>query len=226
MNVSRPNRRALLTLLPVALLAACAPAAQQTQSPVSVATTVSGVSFYPAQTGLTWQYTPEGEPQGQAPYVLRVTGPTLFLNQPVTAYQLTGRGADQTWYRQVSDAGVKLLGFTKPGLTVTLNPAWTEAPAANTWRAGLTWSGRSQVQVVQGDKVVQEGAADYTYTVLEQRNVIVNGQPYQVWVVNRQIKGDLGALFPASQDYWFAPRVGDIRTPEALLLTARNFKGG
>ncbi len=47
-----------------------------------------------------------------------------------------------------------------------------------------------------------------------------------MWVVNRQITDTVGGLFPRSQEEWFTPYVGDVRTPEGLLLTDRNFTGG
>lgn len=52
----------------------------------------------------------------------------------------------------------------------------------------------------------------------------VGNATYNVFVVTRQISDDVGGLFPAAQQYWFAPFVGDVRTPEALLLTAKNFE--
>lgn len=206
-------------------LAACAP---RTQDPgkATATTSVSTVSFYPSQSGLKWSYIPEGDSLNQPPYTLSALGPTIFGDQAAFAFQLSGRGADQTWYRAVNDAGILLYGFTKPGLTVSLTPPWREAPAASAWKVGLMWQGQSQVSVIADGKVVQQGSARYSYTVTDQRSVTVNGQSYRVWVVNRQISDDLGGLFPPSQESWFAPFVGDVRTPEGLLLVGKNYKGG
>ena len=221
-----PLRAALLGLLGLSLLAlgACAPRAQ-TPGTASATTSVNAVSFYPAQGGLSWSYIPEGDQLNQPPYLLSALGATVFGNQPASAFRLSGRGADQTWYRQVNDAGILLFGFTKPGLTVNLTPPWREAPAKTDWKVGLTWEGQSKVQVIQDGKVVQEGTASYRYTVTDQRRVSVSGQGYLVWVVNRQINDDLGGLFPPSQDSWFTPFVGDVRTTEGLLLVGKNYKG-
>lgn len=210
----------------LALLGACAPAATKTAPPVQASTSVSSVSFYPRETGLTWTYLPEGEPAGGLPYTLRALGPTVFAGQAVLAFELTGRGADQTWYRQVGASGVQLLGFRKPGVTVRLAPAWTEAPAENAWRLGLSWEGRSQVTLTSDDgKVQAQGTLKYRYDVQDRRRVTTPAGTFDVWVVTRQITDDVGGLFPEAQQEWFTPFVGDVRTPEALLLTGRNFGG-
>jgi hypothetical protein len=53
---------ALLTSLAVsAVLAACAPTQQAQQAPVTANTSVSRVSFYPDQAGLSWTYLPDGD---------------------------------------------------------------------------------------------------------------------------------------------------------------------
>ncbi len=206
------------------LLGSCAP---RTADPgkAQAATSVNAVTFYPAQAGLSWTYVPEGEALNSAPYTLAVLGPTLFGDQAAVAYRFSGRGADQTSFRQVGDGGSLLLGFTKPGLTVSLTPPWREYPAANAWRVGLNWSGESQVSVLSDGKVVQEGQAQYRYTVLEKRRVSVGASARDVWVVNRQISDNVGGLFPsASQNLWYEPFGWEIRTPEGLLQVGRNYR--
>ncbi|MEF2277959.1 hypothetical protein V3W47_06570 [Deinococcus sp. YIM 134068] len=222
--------RVLLLALPlVAALGACAPAASRTAAPpVQASTPVGRVSFYPAETGLTWSYLPEGEAAGGTPYTLRTLGPTVFAGQAVLATQLTGRGADQTWYRRVDAGGVRLLGFRKPGATVRLDPAWTEAPAEGAWRVGLSWAGESRVTVTSDDGQVQaQGTLRYRYDVQDRRRVNTPAGAFDVWVVTRQITDDVGGLVagaqPQAQQLWFTPFVGDVRTPEGLLLTGRNF---
>lgn len=217
-------RRILLSLVPLTLLASCAPRVTATPTPITAQTPVNTVSFYPKETGLLWNYAPEGE-SGGSPYLLKALGPTVFGDAQVTAFQLTGRGADQTSYRQIDASGQRLLGFRKPGLSVTLNPAWQEWPAESAWKAGLSWSGQSQARLRSDDgQVDQSGTITYRYDVLEQRQVTVAGQTYRVWVINRQLQDTLGGLFPASETIWFTPYVGEVRTAESLLLIGRNFK--
>lgn len=216
--------RILLPGLALVLLAGCAPRQAPVVPPVTASTSANAVSFYPHETGLSWSYLPEGDPQNALPYVLQGMGPTIFRGQSVDAVQQAGRGALQTWYRTYSASGVKLLGFTKPGVTVALDPAWQEAPAENAWRVGLNWEGSSKITVLDdAGKVQAQGLLKYRYDVQDYRQVKLPSGTYNVWVVTRQISDDLGGLFPATQQYWFAPYIGDIRTPENLLLTGKNF---
>lgn len=219
------NRSALTVcaLATASLLGSCAPR-QTTATLITSNTQVNSVSFYPYETGLIWNYLPEGDTTKDVPYVLQTQGPTVFIGQPVIASQLTGRGASQTWYRTYDSSGVKLYGLRKPGVTVSLNPAWQEAPAQGEWRVGLHWEGSSKI-TIQDDsgKVQAQGTLTYKYDVQDQRQVQTLAGTYNVWVVTRQISDDVGGLFPAAQQYWFAPYIGDVRTPEGLLMTNKNF---
>ncbi|WP_027480485.1 hypothetical protein [Deinococcus pimensis] len=225
------GRRAARARLPLLLvpfvlaLGACAPRA--TDPGRAVATTdVSAVTYYPSQTGLSWSYLPEGAALDSSAYSLTVQGATLFGDQAAVAFRFVGRGADQTSYRQFRPDGQYLLGFTKPGVVVSLTPGWREYPQPDSLKAGLQWSGESSLQVVQDGKVVQSGVVRYRYTVLEQRPVVLTGgERLNVWVINRQIDGESGGVFPAaSQELWFAPYLGEVRTPEGLLQVARSYR--
>ncbi|GGR90815.1 hypothetical protein [Deinococcus sedimenti] len=214
---------ALLGSVLCAGLGSCAPQASAPGT-VQSSTPLSRVSFYPQETGLRWAYQPEGETAGGVPYVVQNLGPTLFGGEAVTATRMTGRGADQTWYRVADAQGVRLLGLRKPGVTVRLQPAWLEYPATEAWRVGLTWTGQSQVTLVGDDGTVKgTGTLTYSYLVQERRTVRTPGGRFDVWVVTRQISDTVGGLFPATQQLWFTPFVGEVRTPEGLLLTERNF---
>ncbi|WP_309573196.1 hypothetical protein [Deinococcus sp.] len=218
-----PLLRATLTaaLLSPALWA-CAPRAAT--GTVQSSTPVTSVSFYPHDTGLAWSYLPEGEANGSAPYMLNAKGATVYGAQAVQATQLTGRGADQTWFRTYDAAGVHLHGLNKPGVNVQLIPPWLEYPAENAWKVGLSWDGQSQVTIRGADGAVQgQGTLTYRYLVQDRRSVQTPAGTFNVWVVTRQISDTLGGLFPATQQVWFTPFVGEVRTPEGLLLTARNF---
>lgn len=212
--------RLSLTALAALALAACAPVAQAPER-ATAQTPVAAASFYPQETGLAWEYLPDGEALTRPRYRLSVQGPAEFSGQRAVAYRMEGRGTDQTWYRQVGDSGVRLLGFTKPGLVVTLNPPVQELPPAASWRPGLTWEGESELQVIQGREVVQRGRVTWRFVVLERRSVSVPAGGHEVWVVSRQLRDDVGGLFPLSEQLWFAPHVGEVRTPEGLLLVAR-----
>lgn len=219
----------LLALAPALLLglSACTPQTGGPGPTVQASTPVSAVSFYPSQVGLAWSYLPEGEPTASVPYVLRALGPNIYAGQTVQALQLTGRGADQTWYRTFSAGGVQLLGLRKPGVNVRLDPPWLEYPAEGAWKVGLTWQGASNVTLSGDDGRVQaQGTLNYSYTVQEKRRQDTPAGTFDVWVVTRQVSDTVGGLFPATQQLWFTPFVGEVRTPEGLLLVGRNFKGG
>ena len=64
---------------------------------------------------------------------------------------------------------------------------------------------------------------EYSYLVQDRRRVETPAGTFEVWVVTRQLTDTLGGLFPATQQLWFAPFVGEVRSPEGLLLTGRNF---
>lgn len=214
-------------LIPSVLLAlalvGCAPT-MSTVTEVRPSVVQSAASFYPYESGLAWSYVPQDETSAATPYVLRGEGPTIFLDQSVQAMKLTGRGADQTWYRQIDASGVRLLGFRKPGMTVALKPAWREYPSQNAWQIGLTWQGESAITVASDDgKVQAQGTLKYRYVVQDRRQVKVPAGTFDVWVVTRQITDDIGGLFPATQQLWFAPFVGEVMTPEELVMTGRNF---
>lgn len=218
-----PGRRAAL-LLGLGALTACTPRTAGPGPVVQGSTTAQSVSFYPREAGLSWSYLAEGESAGASPYTLRTLGPTLFGSQTVDATVLSGRGADQTWYRTVGEGGVRLYGIRKPGVTIRLEPPWQEFPAPGSWRLGLTWQGSSQVTILGDDgKVQAQGTLNYSYLVQEQRRVSTPAGGFDVYVVTRQISDTLGGLFPATQQLWFSPYVGEVRTPEGLLLTGRNF---
>ncbi|CAM3240642.1 hypothetical protein DESA109040_04560 [Deinococcus saxicola] len=216
-------------LVPALLLglSACTPKTSGPGPTVQTSTPVSTVSFYPSQAGLAWSYLLEGEPTSAVPYVLRTLGPSIYAGQTVQALQLTGRGADQTWYRTFSTDGVKLLGLRKPGVNVRLDPPWLEYPAESAWKVGLTWQGVSNIAISGDDgKVQAQGTLNYSYTIQEKRQQDTPAGKFEVWVVTRQVSDTVGGLFPATQQLWFTPYVGEVRTPEGLLLVGRNFKGG
>lgn len=207
-----------------ALLSGCVPRTSKPDPKVETITPVGSVSFYPREPGLTWYYLLEGDSTSSAPYTLKSLGQTVYVGQTVQSYQLTGRGADQTWFRTTSQSGVKLLGLRKPGVNVYLDPPWQEYPAENAWKAGLTWQGQSRVTVSGDDgKVQAEGTLNYSYLVQEKRRVQTPGGTFDVWVITRQMSDTVGGLFPATQELWFTPYVGEVKTPESLLLIGRNF---
>lgn len=205
-------------------LAACAPTRTAVPATVQASTPVSGVSFYPREAGLAWSYLPEGDPATAVPYTLRAMGPSIFAGQTVQTFELTGRGAQQTWFRTFSNSGVQLQGIRKPGVTIRLEPPLQEYPAQGAWQVGLAWQGQSQVTVVDdAGKTQAQGTVTYSYLVQQQRRVQTPAGTFDVWVVTRQMSDSVVGLFLATLQLWFTPLTGVVRSPEGLLLTGRNF---
>lgn len=218
-------RAFVLFVLLGSLLTACPPAPSAPVPKASSGATISTVTFYPYQNALEWRYLSPGDALTLAPYVRKAGGATLLGDIPVQTSTQIGRGTETTWYRTYSDTGVYLNGIAKPGLKVLINPAWREYPASGEWRVGLRWSGSSNLTILDDTgKERQKLTGNYVYTVLEQADRTVNGVAYRVWVVNRQIIGEAKNLFPESSDFWFVPYVGEVKTPEGLLLSGTNFK--
>ncbi|MFC6617676.1 hypothetical protein [Deinococcus radiophilus] len=207
------------------VLASCAPAQTAPVPELRAQPNISSVSFYPSQPGLTWTYLPQGEAIDRTPYVLRALGPTIFKGQTVSGFAMTGRGAEQTWFRQIDASGVKLLGFTKPGVLVNLEPAWQELPPSGQLRVGAAWQGSTQVTVMDSARntVVGQGTLQYRYDVQDRRQITTPAGQYDVFVVTRRVTDDLGGLFPAVQQMYFAPYIGEVRTYEDLLLAGQNY---
>lgn len=223
--------RLLAAGLAAALLAGCAPSASRTTAaPVAVLgerpVQHSAVSFYPSQTGLAWAYTPVGETVNVDPYRLQVKGVNIFEDTRVIEYNFSGRGADQTYMRTVSDAeGMRLYGITKPGVVIKFTPAWQELPPSGMLRVGHSWQGSTVMKMVDSrrDRVMSESTFNYRYDVLERRNVTTPDGTHPVYVITRRITGDTTGSFPEAAQMHYTPHVGEVTTYEDLLLSGRNF---
>lgn len=159
------------------------------------------------------------------PYNYSNLGRTIFNNKNVEAAVMRGRGAEQTWYRTYNSKGVNLHGFSKPGAMLILDPPLLEAPAEKAWRVGLIWQGKSNFKLFDDNGEIQsEGNMNYKYVVQDRRVVTTPAGKFRVWMVTRQMNDSVGGMFPATQQYWFAPYIGEIKTAEGLLLVDRNFK--
>jgi hypothetical protein len=220
----------VITLITLgSLFSACVPAAQAPTPPVGpdpvAVTNRNEISFYPNQVGLKWQYLVAGDTADKPPFERTSRGVTLFNDERVYAFDQLGRGTEQTWYRTFENDGVYLHGFSKPGAQILITPPMKEYPASSAWIAGLKWRGNFNITVsYEGVKDLVKTTGNYTFTVLEQRQVVLNGNTYNAWLVNRQIAGDAKTLFSESQDLLFVPYLGEIKTAENMVLLSTNFK--
>jgi hypothetical protein len=210
------------------LISACIPAAQTPPPNTATALTTvlpTEISFYPKELGLKWQYILAGEPTDKPPFERVSRGITLFNDVRAYAFDQLGRGTEQTWYRTYESDGVYLHGFSKPGAQILITPPMREYPASTAWAAGYKWRGNMNITIsYEGIKDLVKTSGNYSYTILEQRTVSLNGNSYKAWLVNRQISGDAKALFNESQDLLFVPYLGEIKTAENMVLLNTNFK--
>ncbi len=229
-NIKSARALQIVPLLALgSLITACVPAAQTppAKPPITEPTSAppTTVSFYPKELGLKWQYILSGDTADKPPFERVSRGPTLFNEERVYAFDQLGRGTEQTWYRTFESDGVYLHGFSKPGAQILITPPMKEYPASSAWAAGLKWRGNFNITVsYEGVKDLVKTSGNYTFTVLEQRQVNLNGNSYNAWLVNRQIAGDAKTLFSESQDLLFVPYVGEIKTAENMVLLSTNFK--
>lgn len=211
-------------------LAACAPS---TTTPSTVQTKIDGtVGFYPSLVGLSWVYLFQNERSDSPPFTLSIVQPSTFQNQPTLTYRLTGRGRDWRLYRQVSDAGVFLLGYEDvlSSGVVTYDPPLQEYPASNQLAPGFSWGGTT---LVEGYLVPPSGqrqqiaraTLEYKYTVIETVRRQVGTETFDVFRIElstttRSAEGNRTDRY----EIWFTPRVGEVRTQDGLILVNRNFK--
>ena len=217
-----------LLLLLGLLLAACAPSAEPER--VRVEQLSGPVSFYPHETGAVWQYLPDGDPLNATRLFQKVEGPTLVQGELWTAWRTVGRGLDITAFRQYGDDGVYLLREIRPGTQITFTPPLQEFPAPGALQVGASWGGETTASLFFPQATAEDQNASltvqYTYAVVDRRKVSVAAGTLDVFVLNfesstRDAEGK--PLETLSQELWFAPFVGEVRTELGYFLIEKNF---
>lgn len=216
-----------IAALLVLLLAACAPSADGPR--VTVAQLTEPVGYYPQQTGATWQYLPSNALLDEARVFQRVEGPTVLDGQVWIAWRLVGRGLDVISYRQYRPDGVFLRRELRPGTEIDFDPPIREYPSEGSLRVGATWSGQTTASVVYPEARPENRSAsltlDYTYTVVDQRRVSIASGDFEVFVINftsRTTDEFATVLEEFTQELWFAPFVGEVRTEQGFFLVESN----
>lgn len=217
----------LLALLVAALLAACAPAADDER--VEVAELTQPVTYYPHQTGLVWEYLPDGARLADPRVVRRIEGPTMLEGRVFTSSRLAGRGLDVRSFREYRADGVFLRREERPGTVITFDPPLQEFPAPGTLRVGATWAGEGSAEIVfpqaRPENRRQALRFSYRYTVVDQREVTLVGGTYDVFVIDfvSRLEEESGELVEEiSQQSWFTPFVGEVRTQGGYVLVETN----
>lgn len=224
------TRISVLAVLLALLLGACAPAADGER--VEVAELTGPVSYYPNQTGLVWEYLPDGALLSEPRLVQRVEGPTVLDGIVVTATRLAGRGLDVRSFREYRPDGVFLKREERPGTIITFDPPLKEFPAEGSLRVGSTWAGEGSAEIVFPDARPENRREllqfRYRYTVVDRRSVTLVGGTFEVFVIDflSRLESDDGELIEeVTQQAWFAPFVGEVRTEGGYVLVDSNALG-
>ncbi len=222
-----PRAYLWITLVVIALIAACAPSVEAPR--LEVQQLSEPVSFYPHQTGARWAYVRDGAALDGIRYVETVEGPSVIDGEVWIASRLVGGGQDVRHYRQYRDDGVYLRRQTRPGATIDFEPPIREFPAEAELRVGLTW--RADTVADQRYPSAAPGLrritvpVEYVYTVIDRRPVTVAGRAFDVFVIDRTVRQydeDGGVADELSRTMWFAPFIGTVRHENAWFLVETN----
>lgn len=219
-------------LLSVALLAACAPGARDDGPRLSVEQFTGDVSFYPHATGAAWAYVPEGGQVEGSGLAAVVEGPRVINDDIWVATEFIGLGIDGALYRQYRADGVFTLREDASGSRTVYNPPLQEYPPESELRVGATWSGETTANVFfpSAERTAdrnQTFEVTYSYTVVDKRKVRLPIGELEVYVINRigrafNEEGDVADQL--TQEIWFSPFVGEVRTREGLFLARTNVR--
>lgn len=223
----RQNSRALaLVVVLVALVgAACAPTSEE--GTVSVDQLRDTITYYPYQTGATWQYLPEGARLSAPRAGIVVEGPTVVDGGVWISYREIRPGFEQRSYRQVRPEGVFLHSQVRLGITtLRYDPPLQEFPPAGTLRVGAQWSGETTVHLtLTGDADTEQRRVAYVYTVVDERTVSVPVGEIQVYVIDlttRLIGEDGTVVDEESLQTWYTPYLGEVRLRTGHVLVETN----
>jgi len=220
-------RRTLLALIALGLtLAACTPAGTTTNERVAVEQLTEPISYYPYQTGARWQYLPDGARLSDPTTALVVEGPTIVANEVWVSWHTRGRGLDQRSYRQVRADGVFLKQEERLGTTFTFDPPLQEYPPQQQMRVGAQWRGTTTVHMsADAGKQQRSLGIDYVFTVVDRRSVTVPAGAFDVFVIDfttRTTDENGTVTEELTQQTWFAPYVGEVRTRNGQVLVQSN----
>lgn len=231
---SRPTlvRAAVALLGAVVMLAACAPSASDGGPAAQAGSQVTGpVPYAPALTGARWVYLPDGAQLSEPLVVSTVLGPTVLDGQVRTAWRTVGRGLDIRFFRDHAADGTYLVREERPGTIIDFDPPILEQPAGPL-RVGQTWSGATTATLTFPEAEVenrrQQLAIDWVTTVVDRRPVNVPAGSFEVFVLNfttRSVDENGDVVEELTQETWYAPHLGQLRTENGFYLVESNLIG-
>jgi|GEM_PF-1167506 len=218
--------RTFCTLIASLVFAACAPG---TQSPSAFAVLESlNPTYLPHEVGSWWSYLPEAEEAESPTVTMEIIGRTLVNEQPVTMWEIQGRGLERILHRYVNDEGMFLVREVRPEVTLTFQPPLQELPAIPL-SVGQRWDGETTVRISTfaqyAGEPLETRRVNYTFTVIGSRDVQLATATVEVFEIHFAASESTEEDIPASQYEhitWFVPYVGEIRTSQGYLLQASN----
>ena len=226
-------RRSALALLAVAgLLAACAPGTEEEGPSAQAGSQVVGpLQYVPIATGARWSYLPDGAQLSEPLVVTTVLGPTVLDGQVRTAWRTVGRGLDVRFFRQHGPEGTFLVREERPGTIIEFDPPIRELPG-EPLRVGQSWSGETTATVTfpdaDAEHRTQRLGLDWVSTVVDRRPVNVPAGPVEVFVLNftsRSVDEEGNVVEELTQETWFSPYLGQVRTENGFYLVESNLIG-
>lgn len=206
-------------------LCACAPATQSNR--VKVETLFSTRSFYPHEAGLLWEYLEPGERADTPRLTKEVLGPTRIDGQVLILTRFYGRGQDTRYFERYGGDGVFLVREDKPGATFVYEPPMQTLPDQKNLKVGSSWQGSSTVNVFYPNTpdYSEPVTIDYNYQIIDQRQVKVADTIFPVFVISLQAtqKTEFGDAQNVSQEIWYTPFVGEVKTKTNIFLADTNF---
>ena len=225
-------RRRLTTALGaglLVLLAACAPSAA-TAPRTSVEQLARSVGYYPDAAGARWEYLPDNAPLDDPRVIQLVEGPRVVGDRTLISHLTWGAAAEERKFRSIGPDGVKLYSRTVPGAQTTFDPPITEYPAPAQLGRGASWGGTTRASTFYPDQrpEFQHEELDirYRYTVVDRRSVRVPAGTFDVFVINlvtEQLDEAGQVSHRLTQELWYSPYVGEVRTVSGFYLTGLNF---
>lgn len=227
-----PEPRRLSALIAVTLLVflgACVPASSEE---ASVVTTPTGpVAYQPTATGATWSYLPERAALDEPRVVVRVDGPTVVDGQVRTAWRLVGRGLQIAWFREHRTDGTFLVREERPGARIGFDPPLQELEPGP-FRVGQSWGGTTTATLEFPDAAPENRRStlslEYRTTIVDRREVAVAAGTFEVFVLNfvSRTYDESGAVVEElTQETWYAPYLGEVRTENGFFLVESNLIG-
>lgn len=224
-------KRFLPALLLLAVLAACAPSTAPTERTASVEQLSRAVGFYPDQAGARWEYLPDNAPVDDPRLIQIVEGPRVVDGRTLVAHLTRGGGAEERKYRSIASDGVRLYMRSVPGAQTTFEPPILEFPPAGQLVRGANWGGTTSASThfpgAQPEFRNETQQIRYRYTVVDRRNVRVPAGTFDVYVINLvtdQLNEAGGVSSSLTQELWYSPYVGEIRTVGGYYLVGLNFQ--